>query len=295
MDNNDIGSVAELWRFPVKSMAGEQLEEAEITDRGLLGDRGYRLIDAETGKVVSAKSTKFFPGVLDCQARFLEPPRPNQELPPVQITLADGSSITSDAADIDKTLSSFFKRGVSLARMAPDNYTIDQYHPDIEHLDPQEHRDTVVEQPLGSALFTAVGQPSPVPGGAFFDLFPISVMTTSTLARLRELAPTSTIEPRRFRMNVIVATQERGFLENDWIGKTLLLDPVQLGVALPDPRCVMTTLPQDDLPNDPEILRALAQHNRIQVGDIGPFPCAGVYAAVAAPGPVRTGSTVRLS
>ena len=140
-----------------------------------------------------------------------------------------------------------------------------------------------------------VGQPSPVPVGAFFDLFPISVMTTSTLARLRELAPTSTIEPRRFRMNVIVATPGSGFLENDWIGKTLLLEPVQLGVALPDPRCVMTTLPQDNLANDPEILRALAQHNRIQVGDIGSFPCAGVYAAVAASGPVRTGGAVRLS
>lgn len=192
-------------------------------------------------------------------------------------------------------MSSFFRRAVSLARMAPDNYTIDQYHPDIEHLDPEEHRDTVVEQPLGSALFSAVGQPSPVPAGAFFDLFPISVMTTSTLARLRELAPTSTIEPRRFRMNVIVATQETGFLENDWVGKTLSLDPVQLGVALPDPRCVMTTLPQANLPNDAEILRALARHNRIQVGDIGLFPCAGVYAVVAASGPVRTGGTVRLS
>lgn len=106
MENNDVGSVAELWRFPVKSMAGERLDEAEFTERGLLGDRGYGLIDAETGKVVSGKSTKLFPGILNCQATFLDPPRPNQELPPVRITLADGLSMTSDSADIDKTLSS---------------------------------------------------------------------------------------------------------------------------------------------------------------------------------------------
>ena len=209
--------------------------------------------------------------------------------------MADGSSITRDSADIDKALSSFFKRTVSLVRLAPDDYTIDQYHPDIEHLDPQDHQDTVIEQQLGSALFAAVGQPSPVPAGAFFDLFPISVMTTSTMARLRELAPTSTVEPRRFRMNVIIATQGTGFLENDWVGKTLTLDPVQLPVALPDPRSVMTTLRQDNLANDAEILRALTRLNRIQVGDIGLFPCAGVYAVVAAAGSVRTGSTVKLS
>ena len=191
-------------------------------------------------------------------------------------------------------MSSFFKRPVSLARAAPDDYTIDQYHPDIEHLDPQDHRDTVVEQLLGSALFAAVGQPSPVAKGAFFDLFPISVMTASTLARLRELAPTSTVDSRRFRMNVVVATHEPGFLENDWVGRTLVLDDVELGVALPDPRCVMTTLRQNNLAHDAEILRALARHNRIQVGDVGLFPCAGVYAVVAAAGSVRTGSTVRL-
>ena len=295
MANSDVGTVSELWRFPVKSMAGEQLDEAVFANEGLLGDRAYGLIDAETNKVVSGKSTKLFPGILDCQATFLEPPQPGRDLPPIRISLADGPSITSDSADIDKALSSFFKRPVSLARVAPDDYTIDQYHPDIEHLDPQDHRDTVVEQPLGSALFAAVGQPSPVATGAFFDLFPSSVITTSTLARLRDLTPASTVDSRRFRMNVVVATREPGFLENDWVGKTLTLDDVQLAVALPDPRCVMTTLRQGNLEQDAEILKALARHNRIQVGDIGLFPCAGVYAVVAAPGSVRKGSIVRLS
>jgi uncharacterized protein len=58
-----VGSVAELWRFPVKSMKGEQLQEVTVTEQGVLGDRAYALIDGETGKVVSAKSVKLFPDI----------------------------------------------------------------------------------------------------------------------------------------------------------------------------------------------------------------------------------------
>jgi hypothetical protein len=89
-------------------------------------------------------------------------------------------------------------------------------------------------------------------------------------------------------MNVIVDTKEPGFLENDWVGRELGIGTtVRLNVALPDPRCVMTTLAQDDLPKDTDILRTLARHNRVRVGDAGQFPCAGVYAVVAAPGTMR--------
>ena len=52
-----VDSVTELWRFPVKSMKGEQLHEVTVTERGVLGDRAYALIDAETGKVASANVT----------------------------------------------------------------------------------------------------------------------------------------------------------------------------------------------------------------------------------------------
>ena len=62
-----VGSVAGLWRFPVKSMAGERIDHAEITGKGILGDRAYALIDSLTGKVVSAKSVRLFPDVLSCR------------------------------------------------------------------------------------------------------------------------------------------------------------------------------------------------------------------------------------
>jgi len=66
-----VGKIAALWRFPVKSMIGEQLQEMDVTDAGVLGDRAYALIEADTGKVVSAKSIKLFPDLLRCKAAFV--------------------------------------------------------------------------------------------------------------------------------------------------------------------------------------------------------------------------------
>jgi uncharacterized protein len=79
-------------------------------------------------------------------------------------------------------------------------------------------------------------------------------------------------------MNVIVDTPARGFVENEWLGRTLAIgDDVKIGVALPDPRCVMPSLAQEDLPKDSRILKTLARHNRIDVAGAR-YPCAGVYA-----------------
>ena len=97
-------------------------------------------------------------------------------------------------------------------------------------------------------------------------------------------------------MNVIVKTERPGFVENGWVGHELGLGKgARLNVALLDPRCVMTTLAQDGLPQDTDVLRALVRNNRMQVGDLGQFPCAGVYAVVAAPGTVRIGDRVVLN
>src|SRR5262249_53597571 len=171
----DIGSVARLWRFPVKSMGGEQLDGVELTKRGILGDRAYALIDKDTGKVVSAKSVRLFPNLLDCKAVFVDPPRRGGVLPPVQILLPNGTTVRSDAEEADRVLSGYFKRNVTLGRVAPDDFTIDQYHPDVEDADPGGNRDTVVAQKLGAALFAELGMESPVPVGSFFDVFPLSV------------------------------------------------------------------------------------------------------------------------
>jgi len=292
--SESVGTIGALWRFPVKSMLGEEVAEAELSESGIIGDRVYALRDRETGKVASAKHPKLWPNLFGCRAAFVEPPRPDGEPPPVRIELADGTSVMSDAADADAVLSRFFGRDVELARAARNGYTIDQYHPDEENYDPEGHRDEVVEVGLGAAFFNERGLPSAVPEGSFFDLYPLSVLTTSTLEQLGELEPQSRFDARRFRMNVIVDTSGHGFVENEWVGHKLAIgDHVRVAVALPDPRCVMPSLEQEDLPRDPRILKALAQHNRIDVAGAR-YPCAGVYAVAEATGTIQRGDRISL-
>src|SRR5438093_13609865 len=111
-----VGSVAELWRFPVKSMKGEQLREVTITERGVLGDRAYALIDTATGKVASAKSVKLFPDLLACRAAFVEAPRAKREVTPVRVDLPDGRSITSDSRDVEGVFLTYIPEYVRQAR-----------------------------------------------------------------------------------------------------------------------------------------------------------------------------------
>src|SRR5207247_2344947 len=111
---------------------------------------------------------------------------------------------------------------------------------------------------------------------------------TATLDRLRELYPKGRFEVRRFRPNIVLepASGEKSFVESAWIGHALCIGAeVRLTISGPCPRCVMTTLPQGDLPKDPGILRTAAQHNQVNVG---------VYANVARGGPIRRGDPVRL-
>jgi MOSC domain-containing protein len=295
MDANEpVGTVRALWRFPVKSMLGEEIDAVDLGEGGIVGDRAFAIGDRETGKVASAKHPKRWPNLLKCRAAFASEPQAGEELPPARIELADGSSVMSDAPDVDDVLSRFFERDVELRSAAQNGYTIDQYHPDEEGYDPDGHRDEVVEANLGAAFFNERGLPSAVSEGSFFDLFPLSVLTTSSLDRLGELEPESQFDVRRFRMNVIVDTSGAGFVENDWVGRSLAIgDDVKLGVALPDPRCVMPSVEQENLPRDTKILRTLAKHNRIDVAG-ALYPCAGVYAVAEAAGTIRRDDQVSL-
>ena len=292
----NIGTIEALWRFPIKSFQGEKLNQVEFDNYGILGDRAYALIDKETGKVVSAKSVKLFPDLLMCSASYLKEPKSGEEIPSVKITLANGTSVNSDSKGIDQILSDFFGREVTLARLAPDDYTIDQYHPDLENLDPAGNRNISIEQKLGSALFKDIGVDSPLPPGSFMDVFPVSLMTTSTLEYMNELRPETNFDIRRFRMNVVVKTTDPGFVENKWVGKTLIIENgVPLVVTMPDPRCVMTTLPQNGIPKDNHVLRTLVSNNRLDIMGLGKFPCAGVYAVVGSAGFVSVNDNVELS
>ncbi len=283
-DEAPAGSVVALWRYPVKSMMGEELNVADVTRHGLLGDRAYALIDASNGKVASAKHPRKWAALFDCRAAFVEPPRGEGKLPPVRVTLPDGTMITSEQGDLDRVISGVLGREVRLETPErgerevvettvpnPWQPSLEEYWPDIEGL---THREAVTDEAM--------------PEGTFFDLASVHLLTTATIDRLRALYPQGRFEARRFRPNIVVepAPGQDGFVENAWMGRTVAIgDRVRLNVTGPCPRCVMTTLPQGDLPRDPGILRTAAQHNGVHVG---------VYAEVVQGGTIRRGDPVRL-
>jgi len=271
-----VGSVVALWRYPVKSMMGEELNCSDVTDRGLLGDRQFAVVDRSTGKVGGAKNPRKWGNFFDFRAAYAEPPQTGARISPVRITLPDGTVVTSDQADLEQILSRVFGREVAFEEARPDNpssaATAEEYWPDMPGLD---YRDTVTDFEM--------------PAGTFFDIAVVHLLTTATINHLRALYPQGRSEARRFRPNVVVSTapEDRGFAENDWIGRTVAIGGnVRLAITQPCPRCVMITLPQGDLPKDSGILRTAAQHNAVNVG---------VYASVVSGGTIHRGDPVTLT
>jgi uncharacterized protein YcbX len=279
----EAGKVASLWRYPVKSMQGEELSETEITQYGLLGDRVYALVGVAEGKAASAKNPVKWPTLFGCKALFAEPPKKGAAPPAVRIALHNGSATDSTARDCHQILSTALKRTVILAMAdrgwmsgvhatLPPTWTgrAEQYWPDMDGLD---RRDAVTD-------FT-------LPRGTFFDGATIHLITHATLDKLREAYPKGRFDPQRFRPNILVATPEgtHGFAEQSWIGKTVRIGDVQVAVTGPCGRCVMTTLAQGDLPKDNGILRTAMQQNK---GDVG------VYAKVIQGGTVKRGDRIQV-
>jgi uncharacterized protein len=271
-----VGSVAALWRYPVKSMMGEELNSSDVTDRGLLGDRQFAVVDRATGKVGGAKNPRKWGNFFDFRAAYPEPPRAGAMMPPVRITLPDGTRVMTGQGDLDQVLSRAFGRDVALeeARSADKSQgaTAEEYWPDMAGLD---YQDTVTDFEM--------------PAGTFFDIAVVHLLTTATIDRLRALYPKGRFEARRFRPNIVVSTEsdDAAFVENDWVGRTVTIGgDVRLAITEPCPRCVMITLPQGDLPKDSGILRTAAQHNGVNVG---------VYASVVNGGTIRRGDAISLA
>jgi uncharacterized protein len=265
-----IGKVVSIWRYPVKSMIGEELNSSYVTERGLIGDRVYALIDQQTGKVASAKNPGKWGKLFDFHAAFIDSPQTAENIPPVRITLPDGSQIFSNHGEIDRTLSKVLSREVSVMNSSLEKPSYEEYWPDIEGL---AQRETVTDEAM--------------PPQTFFDIAVIHLLTTSTIDRLRELYPEGRFEVRRFRPNIVVeseASEEKDFIENSWVNMRLRIgEEIELKVIGPCTRCVMTTLPQGDLPKDLGILRTVAKYNQVH---------AGVYASVHQGGTIHRGDNV---
>ncbi|MDE0052418.1 MAG: MOSC domain-containing protein [Rhodospirillales bacterium] len=274
------GTVKALWRYPVKSMAGNKLDKARVTEGGILGDRAYAVLDGTSGRVGSAKTPRKWAALMTLAADFVSPPEAGAPLPPVRVVWPDGTEATSDGGDADARLSRMLGRPVTLTAERPET-------PSLERLDPLAEEETIVD--IGDLMMA----------GRFSDYAALHLITTATMARLAALRPESTFTARRFRPNVTIATPdgETGFVENGWVGRELAIgDAVRLRISDPTPRCSVPTIAQKDMEKDPHVLRTIVEHNRLPVPllDGESLPCAGVYAFVIQAGTVKRGDAVRV-
>lgn len=268
-------TVSQLWRFPIKSMAGERVDSVRVTvESGILGDRGHALLDVATGRIASAKHPRSWAPLLGFKTSVVD--GQGGRHPVVAIELPDGTHVRSDAADVDARLSAAIGREVRLVSTPPPQATYDEYN---------ARRGKTTGEPL------AVGAPE----GTFFDFASLHILTTGTLAKLHELRPESRFDVTRFRPNILVDTGDVSFHENDWIGRELAIgDEVRAYVMFPCPRCVMPTLAQGDLPADPEILKTATANTLLFPLLAKKLPSVGIYATVVHGGTIRPGDTVRV-
>jgi uncharacterized protein YcbX len=283
--NPPIGTVAGLWRYPVKSMQGERLDAAVAGERGLAGDRRWAVVDAESGKVVSAKRPSLWAAMLECAAAYVGDPAPDGAPAPVRITLPDGREVRSGDPDCDRRLSEALGRPVNLESAAVEGATYELRAVDLQGLEAPEP-ERLTEAPIG--LFA--------PPGTFFDAGTLHLITTASMASFAAAHPDGEWDLRRFRPNVLVeldAVPAGGFPENEWVGRPLGIGAdAEAAVLAPMPRCVMTTLPQGGLPHDPLVLRTIARENRVVLEGHGVYACAGVLANLSKPGTVAVGDPV---
>src|SRR5438270_370463 len=128
-------TVVSLWRYPVKSMQGEELNASTVGERGLLGDRAYALVDSSDGKIGSAKNPRKWPNLFAFRASYAEEPRAGGEPAPVRITLPDGTLAASNQANLTSLLKPILGRDAALKAAVPEKPVLEGYWPDMEGLD----------------------------------------------------------------------------------------------------------------------------------------------------------------
>ena len=276
-----VGTIQTIHRYAVKSMGGEELEESVVTEGGLLGDRAYAVIDGANGKVGSAKMPKKWGSLLSLNSFYTTPPEAGQALPPVQINWPNGVYVISNSGDADACLSESVGRPVNLTTTRPEEVS-------LERMAPLEAEETILD--IGEIMME----------GRFSDYAAIHMLTTASLAHLTSLSPGINFEAGRFRPNLVIesAAGREGFVENDWVGKTVAIgDEVRLKISDPTPRCLIPTQAQyGGIEKNTKVLRAIVEQNRLPVPllDNEILPCVGVYGFVLQGGSIRKGDTIRV-
>ena len=271
-------SILNIYRYPVKSMMGETLSEADIGEAGIPGDRGWAVRDEKRGGIRGGKK---IPQLMTLTAQS----GPTAPL----ITSPDGDSASASTEGINEWLSDKLNHPVTLWPLLPADQ-LDHYRrgaPDTEDFE-QELRAVfgrLPEEPLPDLTGFEELLEFESPPGTYFDAFPISIMSQQSLATMNRLEGESRFDVRRFRPNLLVdiPDTDHPFPEQAWVGKTLSIGSVKLKIDMTCPRCSMTTHGFDDLPRDTEVMRKLVNHSD---GNLG------IYASVMQAGKVSAGDSV---
>lgn len=274
-----VGTVCELWRFPIKSMLGEKLEQLTVGLNGTLGDRAYALREAATGRVANAKK---WAGLFGFSARYTS--QPSIDSPgEIVVTMPDGGTVRADDPNASDIISNAIGKKMRLERPNPEELA-------PAGIDPLTiFAGVPVDQILPGMTTEKMPDYYRLLKGSFFDSATMHIIATGTLDHLKQLRNgEGQPDPRRFRANIYVRSSASagGFVEDGWLGHRLRLGNQAVAKDLkPALRCVMTTHPQSELACDLDILRTVAQHHRSNLG---------VFCAIERAGIVRLGDPVFL-
>lgn len=287
--------VTQLWRHPVKSMAGEPLETATLGRRGVLGDRLWALHDVERDTTISARR---LPEVLRFAARYVSIPGSDAgpgRAPAVIVTAPDGTEHHSDDPGIHAALSSRLDRDVRLVPLPDD--------PRAHRLPWRERLGTLTPGALARDLGIAPDEKMPkvsdmnaralatlarnaTPPGSFVDLCPVHLISEASTATIAYAIGEDHVDPRRFRPNIVIAGTTTGLPEAEWTKATINLGNARLHVVMKTVRCVVPSREHIDLPLDKRLTRAVASTSDRYLG---------VYADVVRSGEVRVGDTLTVT
>jgi hypothetical protein len=238
--------VAQLWRYPVKSMQGERVDALEIGHDRVAGDRTWGVRDSVTGGVLTGRATR---PLLHARAALVDDG--------VAITLPDGRELHSDDTNTDLALSSFVGQPVHLACAKEDEQA------------------EFSAQSMYSAPGTTVRWQS-VPG-SFNDGAAVHLLTTASLRGGQGLHADGVWDVRRFRPNVLVEADGDDFPEDQWTA--VRVGEVELAVFMQTPRCAITSRSQPGLLDDLEVPRTLARNRKTNLGVYAHVTSGGVIGA----------------
>jgi uncharacterized protein YcbX len=277
-----LGTVKQIFRYPVKSMAGETLADVEFELRGMRGDRAWSIRDMVTGELAGAKK---LPGLMGFASRY-----PDGVRGPAEIELPGGNRVGVDAPECAAHVSKALGHEVSIEALQPAE--------DLEFYKNKGSLPADVEGYLRGLFARTEDEPLPdlskfppeifqysSPPGTFFDAYPVLLMTEAGLAHVQSQSPDSRFDVRRFRPNLLIegTAGDSPVPEFDWCGKQLQIGSVRMKITIECPRCVMTTVGFDDLPKDPTVMRTLV---KAAGGNLG------VYATIETAGRVSVGDAV---